>query len=220
MNPKEELDTFDIPTPPRSKTGPLVYGEGIEEILARGLAPTSIEATHLWWFRIASSIAMLAQCQKAHCGAVLVSPVAFTHAGQDALFAGSLLAYGFNGPPQNDPAYRKCGSILPSKIHPKADRTCCVHAEARALFAASRDRLAGATLYFARVDAKGSLDPSGRPYCTGCSKLALDLGVRKWVLWHAGGPREYFADEYNHLSHEYDEEERRARERGEGHFHG
>ena len=72
------------------------------------------------------------------------------------------------------------------------------------LSATPRCRIEGSTLYFARVDEKGILLPSGRPWCTECSKLALDLGVKTWVLWHAEGPAEYDAAHYDWLSNRYD----------------
>lgn len=185
---------------------PLGPSEGIEAILERANGTFSREHTWLYWFRRACDAAQCSLCLRTHCGAVLVGPALFeAQAGTRTLFEGKLLGIGANGPPRGDPAYRRCGETTPSKAHPKAGRTCCVHAEVRALFSAPRERIAGATLYFARVDAEGCLLPSGRPWCTECSKLALDLGVSRWVLWHADGPAEYDADHYDWLSNRYDE---------------
>lgn len=185
-------------------TPPLVFGEGLDAIRARGIEPASKKGAQLWYFRIACDTAMDSGCLKSRCGAVLVNVPLFVRPSQDALFLSSLVAVGFNGPPQNDPAYRRCGETTPSLEHPKAGRTCCVHAEVRALLSAPRERIRDATLYFARVDETGALSPSGRPWCTECSKLALDLGVKTWVLWHADGPAEYDADHYDWLSNQYD----------------
>ena len=184
---------------------PLGPGEGVAELLERaeGLAPR--QGSWLYWFRTACNVAMNSLCLKSKCGAVLVGKPYFEpQAGTHALFDGSLVSVGFNSPPRSDPAFRRCGATTPSKAHPKAGRTCCVHAEVRALLAAPRDRIEGSTLYFSRVNEAGYLQPSGRPWCTECSKLALDLGVKTWVLWHEEGPAEYDAAHYDWLSNRYD----------------
>lgn len=41
---------------------------------------------------------------------------------------------------------------------------------------------------------------AGKPYCTICSKMALDAGVSEWVLWHDKGITIYDANEYNEIS--------------------
>lgn len=180
---------------------PLVYCEGIEEILARGIDLRSEEAAHLYWSRIAASVAMLSLCDVARCGAAVVNTSLFI---REPLFGGCLVSQGFNMPPGGY-ENKRCRKTQPSRMHPRADRTCCVHAEVKALLYVPRERLQGSTLYFARVDAIGSIVPSGDPYCTGCSKLALETGIAHWVLWHEDGPRRYCAREYNDLSHEFDE---------------
>ena len=43
----------------------------------------------------------------------------------------------------------------------------------------------------------------GKPYCTVCSRMALDTGIDKFVLWHGEGICEYPTDRYNKLSYEY-----------------
>lgn len=150
------------------------------------------------------SVAAKAECLKARCGALLVREdlIATRRTLQE-------LGAGFNGPPQRNLALRTCHDSAPSKKKPRADRTCCVHAEMRALLRALHDKGAlviGSTLYFARVGGKGELLPSGKPYCTACSRIALDLGVKDWVLWHRDGARLYPAREYHELSARYDEE--------------
>ncbi len=184
---------------------PLGPDEGMEALLERVPDLKSRQGRWLYWFRTACNVAMGSRCLKSRCGAVIVGKPSFElPKGTESLFGGTLLGTGFNGPPKNDPAYRRCGETTPSKAHPKAGRTCCVHAEVRALLTVPRHRLEGSTLYFARVDADGVLQPSGRPWCTECSKLALDLGVKTWVLWHADGPAEYDAAHYDWLSNRYD----------------
>ena len=183
---------------------PMDPGASLAELLQRADELSACEARWLYWFRTACNVAQRSLCLKSRCGAVLVNKPSYVQEGTSPLFGGTLLSVGFNGPPKNDAAYRRCGLTTPSKAHPKAGRTCCVHAEVRALLSAPRERLVGSTLYFSRVNELGYLQPSGRPWCTECSKLALDLGVEKWVLWHADGPAEYDADHYDWLSNRYD----------------
>lgn len=146
------------------------------------------------WLAEARRAALGALCLRSRCGAALVR-------------GGEILARGHNGPPRDDLSLRVCDTIQPSIGKPKSDRTCCLHAEWRALLEALStrpDAVEGSTMVFCRVDAQGGLLASGNPYCTVCSRLTLDRGVRSWVLWHEGGPVEYDAREYHVLSERYD----------------
>jgi deoxycytidylate deaminase len=148
-----------------------------------------------WLFELAAAEARKSLCLRSSCGAVLVKDY------------DTVLGSGYNGPPCDDLSHRVCGNTAPSLGKPKSDRTCCVHAEWRALLAAlkaSPGDLAQATMVFARVDAAGQLKRSGKPYCTVCSRLTLDAGVGFWSLWHQDGIRLYRADEYHRLSERYD----------------
>lgn len=137
-------------------------------------------------------------CLRSKCGAVLIK-------------GSEIIGRGYNAPPRDNLDRRKCQSVVPSKAKPKSDRTCCVHAEWRAIEEAlikASSNIEGATLYFGRVDDETlQLKASGRPYCTVCSRLALDVGIASWVLWHGpvDGFRVYDADTYNQLSHLYDD---------------
>lgn len=146
------------------------------------------------WFGEAAKVACRALCLRANCGAVLVK-------------GGRILGVGYNGPPKDDLSLLVCTSIQASRKKPKSDRTCCVHAEWRALtnaLACSPGDVEGATMVFCRVNGAGDLLKSGNPYCTVCSKLTLDRGVASWMLWHPTGIREYDALEYHRLSERYD----------------
>ena len=224
---------------------PLGPGEGMAALLERGESNPRW-CSWLYWFRAACNAAEKSLCLRSKCGAVLVGEPLFRRPKDEGMFGGLPIGQGSNGPPKDDPAFRRCGETTPSKAHPKAGRTCshplaseghvhplasessgdpgsgdpgcCVHAEVRAMLSAvPRCRVEGSTLYFARVDENGILLPSGRPshpdaseglgdpgWCTECSKLALDLGVKTWVLWHVDGPAEYDADHYDWLSNRYD----------------
>lgn len=65
------------------------------------------------------------------------------------------------------------------------------------------EKIKGSKLYFTRVDEKGEIKKSGKPYCTVCSRLALDAGIDYFLLWHDEGVCEYKTDEYDRLSRQY-----------------
>jgi hypothetical protein len=58
-------------------------------------------------------------------------------------------------------------------------------------------------LYFIRLDAVGVPELAGQPYCTYCSKLALDVGIAEFVLWRPEGVTVYDTIEYNDLSYQW-----------------
>jgi deoxycytidylate deaminase len=148
------------------------------------------------WFAAAAVEAHKSLCLRSACGAVLISR------------AGAVLGTGYNAPPGDDLTRRVCGTLQPSVRKPKCDRTCCVHAEWRALSDAlvrHPAEVKGSTMVFCRVQPSGVIQHSGRPYCTVCSRLTLDAGVGAWALWHPEGMRVYSAEDYHWLSERYDE---------------
>ena len=58
-------------------------------------------------------------------------------------------------------------------------------------------------LRFMRVDNEGNFTDAGDPFCTTCSRLALESGVGKFALWNAGGADIYEAAEYNQKSYKF-----------------
>lgn len=141
-------------------------------------------ATH--WMTFAAEAARKALCLKAKCGSVVVKD-------------GRLIGIGYNSPPQNKLEYRKC-------LDPDRKHDSCVHAEWRAITDALRrnpDKVEGSTIYFTRVDGAGDILKSGNPYCTVCSRLALDVGISTFVLWHDKGVCEYNTEEFNNMSYRY-----------------
>jgi len=79
-----------------------------------------------------------------------------------------------------------------------------MHAEWRAILNGLKnnaEKISGSKLYFVRVDNDGAIKKSGDPYCTVCSRLALDVGIDTFLLWHKEGISEYQTQEYNNLSH-------------------
>jgi deoxycytidylate deaminase len=141
----------------------------------------------------AAQIGLKSSCLRSRCGTVIVK-------------TNQIIGTGFNSPPldRHPEVCRK--DSLP--INFKSDKTCCVHAEQRAIMEALRknpDKVKGSRLYFIRIDEKGEIKKSGQPYCTICSKMALDVGIAEFVLWHEEGICVYDTEEYNELSFQYRE---------------
>lgn len=169
------------------------------------------------WFDHARECAVKSLCLRGKCGAIIVGKN-FT-----------ILGIGWNSPPNNVPPtvcrkdaikqaiIRGIKEGKEVKIH---NATCCVHAEERAIINAlenkpsdyidAEDLFEGSSLYFVAIDEKGNIKPSGHPWCTRCSNLALDVGIEKWYIYHAEnvwslgkGIYVYSAFEYNEVSFEY-----------------
>ena len=152
----------------------------------------SEEKEALKWLDSAVEIAKKALCLRAKCGTVIVKD-------------GKIIGEGYNAPPQDNPALRTCLNEYELPKNYRYDHTCCMHAEWRAVFDALRNHpgeIKGSTLYFSRINDQGSSKKSGKPYCTVCSRLALDTGVAYFVLRHKEGVGVYPTDEYNRLSYQ------------------
>jgi hypothetical protein len=67
------------------------------------------------------------------------------------------------------------------------------------------DEIEGADLYFMRLDKEWNMSKSWKPYCTICSKMALDTWIKNFLLWHEDGITAYDTEEYNLLSYQYTE---------------
>ncbi len=150
------------------------------------------EADAIVWMNEAARLAKKSLCLNAKCGTVIVKNK-------------KVIGFGYNAPPLNKKENKICDQKF-GEGKPKYDKTCCVHAEWRAILDTLKKnskKIKGSTLYFTRVDSKGKIKKSGKPYCTVCSRLALDSGIAKFVLWHEDGIYEYKTSEYNKLSYEY-----------------
>ncbi|MBI2628662.1 hypothetical protein HYW74_01100 [Candidatus Pacearchaeota archaeon] len=143
----------------------------------------------------ALEVAKFSTCLRSKCGSIVVDSESRRTIGR-----------GFNSPPGNRESQRRC---LIDKIsyHDKVgDKSCCIHAEQRAIIdAVSKNphEVSGSSLYFIRLSQENKILKAGMPYCTHCSKLALDVGIDKFVLWHDKGICSYDTEEYNQLSYEY-----------------
>jgi len=139
------------------------------------------------YFEQAGRVAEAATCQRAKCGAVIVS-------------GDQIIGDGYNSPAGHDEAQRLCNAEMKTAERPKYDKTCCIHAEWRAVLEACKshpDKLAGSTLYFMRVDENGAFTDAGEPFCTVCSRLTMEAGVAKFALYNSDGADIYPLDEYN-----------------------
>lgn len=145
------------------------------------------------FFEEAQQVAQQATCHRARCGSVIVAK------------DGTIIGRGFNAPPNNDESQRMCDVKLDKSIKQNNDKTCCVHAEWNAILDALKhhpSEITGSTLYFMRVNDSGEFTEAGEPYCTVCSRLALQSGIETFGLWN-GGPDMIATEIYNQKSYEY-----------------
>ena len=151
------------------------------------------EAAALDYLNEAAKIALNATCGRRKCGSIIVGDK-------------GIIGAGFNSPPGGNEGQRRCSCPKDSYDRRVTDKTCCVHAEQRAIMDALRnnpDKILGSRLYFIGLDEQGNPARSGKPYCTICSKMALDSGIREFVLWHEEGISVYDTEEYNQISYLY-----------------
>jgi len=141
----------------------------------------------------AEKIALNATCERSKCGSIIVKD-------------NKIIGTGFNSPPKDEESQRRCSYSKDSYNKKVTDKTCCVHAEQRAIMDALRNnpnKIIGSRLYFIRLDENNKKTFAGKPYCTICSKMALDAGIAEFVLLHEQGVCVYNTDEYNLLSFQY-----------------
>ena len=130
------------------------------------------------------------KCEQAKCGCVIVKD-------------GKIIGRGFNSPPAELESQRRCSNSKQDFNEKVTDKTCCMHAEQRAIIDALKNNpnlIKGADLYFIRINDDGTKIPAEKPYCTICSKMALDVGIKNFILFHKEGLRFYDTQEYNDLS--------------------
>ncbi|HEY9703790.1 MAG TPA: hypothetical protein V6C58_15180 [Allocoleopsis sp.] len=148
------------------------------------------------FMHLALEIAKKSTCTRSKCGTIIVSK------------SGVVIGVGYNSPPGNLDSKCRCKNSKDIYHKKVTDKTCCVHAEQRAIMdalARHSDLIKGSKLYFIRLDENNEKSFAGKPYCTICSKMALDSGVAEFHLWHEDGITSYNTEEYNDLSYEYKE---------------
>lgn len=142
-------------------------------------------------FKELTKIAQMSSCHRSKCGSIIIKD-------------NKIIGKGYNSQPCNIEG--ECfKDDLPKDF--KSDKTCCIHAEQRAILDSLRnspDDIIGSILLFIRLDENNNPKHSGDPYCTICSKMALDIGISKFVLWHEEGWVAYETNYYNKLSFKYD----------------
>lgn len=144
-------------------------------------------------FAEAAEAAQRSTCLRAHGGSVIVS-------------GDEVIGRGYNSPPLGKESNRTCLNIYSGTEKPRFDVTCCIHAEWRAIFDALRrnpDRIPGSRIYYVRVNDDGSYRKAGQPYCTVCSRLALETGITEFTLWQEEGIAVYDTIEYDQLSYAF-----------------
>ena len=145
------------------------------------------------YFQLAADEALSATCTRARCGSVIITD------------DGEVIGRGHNAPPLEDERQRTCDRKWDLSIKPKYDKTCCVHAEWNAILDACKrapEKMGRSTLYFMRIDDEAGFTNAGEPYCTVCSRIALQSGIAYFALWNDGEQR-YPTAEYNIESYEY-----------------
>lgn len=136
-----------------------------------------------------------ATCTRSKCGSVIVKNW-------------EIIWVWYNSPASELENQRRC-SCNKDDYHKKVtDKTCCIHAEQRAIMDALRknpDKIIGSRLYFSRLDDIWNIKYSWEPYCTICSKMSLDVWIREFVLYKKEWICVYETWEYNDLSYKYSE---------------
>jgi deoxycytidylate deaminase len=153
------------------------------------------EKISLGYMKEAEKVAKKSTCKRSKCGCVIVK-------------SSKIIGEGFNSPPEDRENQRRCSFDREKYDGKVTDKTCCIHAEQRAIMDALKndsDSIKNSTLYFVRLDENDELARVEKPYCTICSKMALDVGIKDFVLFHKEGICVYDTGEYNTLSYNYKE---------------
>jgi len=107
------------------------------------------EATAMRWMKVATKVAAGSLCLRAHCWTIIVSD-------------DEVIGAGHNSPPGDCPIAVCRKDMLPASF--RSDRTCCIHAEGRAIIDAltrAPKRLVGSTAYFIRLGPDDDPAPAG-----------------------------------------------------------
>ena len=147
------------------------------------------------YFEIAWELAKNATCERSKCGCIIVKNE-------------KIIWQWYNTPPHNLESQRRCICDKNSYHKKVTDKTCCIHAEQRAIMDALKNNpneIEWADLYFIRLDKDWNISKAWKPYCTICSKMALDTWIKHFLLRHEEWITQYDTVEYNLLSYQYSE---------------
>jgi len=127
------------------------------------------------WMDKAKEVAQKATCKRAKCGAIIMRD-------------DRIIGRGFNSPPGESEKERRCEVEKNTYNQKVTDKTCCVHAEQRAVMdalAQHPDKVKGAQLYFIGFYPNGELRLDKgeiRLYCTICTKMMFDVGIAEFII--------------------------------------
>ncbi len=134
------------------------------------------------------------RCLSAKCGAIIVVDGTT-----------KIIGTGANGPAGKEKCRCKDKYTIPNDN--RHDLTCCVHAEWRAILSAmpfNQMKIKNSSLYFIRLSDDGKdLQYCDDTYCTVCSRLILEAGLRSVILYQTKGIFEYSAQKFNNLSYKH-----------------
>jgi len=116
-----------------------------------------------------------------------------------------MIGRGFNSPPRNNPEYRTCLNEYEIPAGFRHDKTCCIHAEQRAIEDAKsrNESLNNSRIYFLAIDGNGKWTKASDLKCTICSRAVLDAGITEFALYATEGVKVYDAAEFNERSYQY-----------------
>ncbi len=139
-------------------------------------------------------------CHRSKCASIIIPKDDFLNERN------IIIGHGCNSLPCNKQISACAKDFLPANF--KSDKTCCVHAEQRAIMCAldQKYKLKDSYLFFIRLSENNQPLHAGDPYCTICSKMALDSGIGKFCLWHKEGWTAYDTEYYNNLSFQFNQE--------------
>lgn len=144
------------------------------------------------YFQIAAQLAQKSLCLRANCAAVIVKD-------------GRVIGEGYNSPPLDNPYNRTCLNEYEIPQGFRHDRTCCMHAEQRAIQDGLKNGndLNGSEIFFCNIDKEGNMTRAKEIKCAICSRACLDAGISNFYLYFDDGIHCYDTVEYNKLSYQY-----------------
>lgn len=145
------------------------------------------------YFSIAADVAKNATCERSKCWCIIVNDWA-------------IIWKWYNSPVRDLESQRRCTCDKNSYDRKVTDKTCCIHAEQRAIIDALKNNselIEWSHLYFIRLDQEWNISKSWEPYCTMCSKFALETWVKYFYLRKNEWIVQYDTEEYNLLSYKY-----------------
>lgn len=145
------------------------------------------------YFLKAAEIAKNATCERSKCWCVIVKNW-------------KIIWTWFNSPAKWLESQRRCRNDKDLYNKKVTDKTCCIHAEQRAIIDSLKnfpDEIEWADLYFTRIDQNWEIKKSWEPYCTICSKFALESWIKYFFLRQGKWIIKYDTEEYNDISYKY-----------------